>query len=429
MKVKHKPFEERFDIKVKIGHPSALENTVRSIFEEALKKIDNSQDYRLLNNVWLNTTSGTRFELDLLLLYKEAPLAIIEVKRRLEDFTIKSTSRFGQYCKILGSGFCFVCDCENFILFKDEDGLNEISHEKLIPDNVSQAITGTLHSIENNFENLSDDDVRSVFKRIISESQIDEKAKDDLKDIIASACFVSFDNSTFIIDESTERHFFLKLLGDTANKVCRYTSVPSIYRTINDKEQSMCSIVCMNDTSELHYAASLIGYEALEFRREGNSCYILSCADKRKKDDLTMWRLYGDDGRGVNIEYDVDKHFIDSYSSFSMAPVSYADKYGVDRRLDLIKNLLGVTIGGAKLSLSQWGIWQHFFKPYEYHDEAEIRLLFWNQCDLNDAEEHAEEPGNYPTFKRKWIFESTYEVVAPIACFKIAPAPSNFPLR
>lgn len=427
-------FEERYNIivpnKGKGSFCSKIENRVYDVFERAISELNNKDDFRLLHNLRFKTSSSRLFEIDILLLFKESPLAIIEVKKNLIDFRPELKDIFSHYCKMLNAQYCFVCSGDLFNLYKAADNtLNEIRNgERLSPANIYNFLNDNESDKGLIFENLTDEQIIEHLNEIITDSHVDDKIKQSLKDIISQSVVCSFDNSSYFIDQSLEREFFLTLLGKVPSKICRYTSLASIFRTLNDKEQSMCSIVCMNDRSEIEYASKKIGYETLVNRGDANNCYILSCAHFSKKDNLTMWRLYGDDGEGVNIEYEVDKSLLYSYSSFAIAPISYADKNGLDPNLELVKNLLDANIGGAKFQLNEWSIWQHFFKPYEYRDESEIRLLFWDEPHYNEDEKKEEVPGKNPEFKRKWILESSYGVVAPIVCFKIAPNPSSFPL-
>ncbi len=58
-----------------------------------------------------------------------------------------------------------------------------------------------------------------------------------------------------------ERLFFCSLLGSTSGtpkRLCRYTSLASLFRTLSEKQQSMCSTVCMNDKTENDYAQKFI---------------------------------------------------------------------------------------------------------------------------------------------------------------------------
>lgn len=208
--------------------------------------------------------------------------------------------------------------------------------------------------------------------------------------------------------------------------ICRYTSLYSLYRTINEQSQSMCSIVCMNDKTETDYVTNWVGNNnsSLFTSKEANGCYILSCCEQSQSDDLTFWRLYGDDGNGVCINYKVNK---DILHPFILAPVCYAMGNGNHPELDFIKDLLNTQIHHRRLVLHRFQVWKHFFKPYEYSIEKEIRLLF--QCNCQSCEPDELSIPNLPSFKRKWIYNDTYNILAPIVTFGIKSSDDIFPLE
>ena len=65
----------------------------------------------------------------------------------------------------------------------------------------------------------------------------------------------------FMLTPQYERLFFCSLLGSTSGtpkRLCRYTNLVSLFRTLSEKQQSMCSTVCMNDKTENDYAQKFI---------------------------------------------------------------------------------------------------------------------------------------------------------------------------
>lgn len=127
--------------------------------------------------------------------------------------------------------------------------------------------------------------------------------------------------------------------------------------------------------------------------------------DEKKYDDLTMWRLYGDNTKGVNILYNLDKKKL---KDFKLYNIDYAEKVGVHPTLDLIGELMSLKIENLTFKLRKWNEWKHFFKPYEYKDEMEIRLLYNKQDKPVD----------------KWILTGDYQIVCPLVEIKLR----NFPL-
>ena len=56
--------------------------------------------------------------------------------------------------------------------------------------------------------------------------------------------------------------------------------------------------------------------------------------------------------------------------------MSYSKKNGANVILNYIVSLLKEDIAERDFCLNRWSIWQHFFKPYSFHKEKEVRLLF-----------------------------------------------------
>ena len=183
--------------------------------------------------------------------------------------------------------------------------------------------------------------------------------------------------------------------------VCRYTSLNSLFLTIKNGTQVMCSITCMNDKGETSYADKYVGFGAFantsKSIEENNDCFILSCCNIGMKDNLTMWRLYGDDGKGVCLEYDVDLAKVDN-KFFFFAPVSYGEAMNIHPTLDFIRDIRHWNENGWSFNLKRWYIWKHFFKSHLFKEENEVRLLYlWTPEETDNTE---------------WILDSTNSIVS-----------------
>ena len=122
--------------------------------------------------------------------------------------------------------------------------------------------------------------------------------------------------------------------------------------------------------------------------------------------------------QGACIKYTI----LDDYKSpnFYIGPISYASKNGINPKLDFIIKVLKTKIKGKSIRFKNLGIWQHFFKPYEYKDEKEIRLLFCN-VKQNDSTTN-------PVIKPNWDLNDTYSIVFPHVDFDIEKTSNKFPL-
>ena len=221
-------------------------------------------------------------------------------------------------------------------------------------------------------------------------------------------------NASMWLNEDAEDDFFKILLQksdseDDSKHVCRYTSLNSLFLAMKGGNHVMCSITCMNDKGETSYADKYVGYGAFSNSsksiKENNDCFILSCCNKDMVDNLTMWRLYGNNGKGVCMEYDVDLSKIDN-KEFFFAPVSYGKERNEHPALEFIKKIRQWKKRGWCFELKRWYIWKHFFKSYLFKEEQEVRLLFiWTEKCKDEVE---------------WIMDSTNSIASRICLFPIS---------
>ena len=142
--------------------------------------------------------------------------------------------------------------------------------------------------------------------------------------------------------------------------------------------------------------------------------------------DFTMIRLYGDNAKGVCLEYKIEKPLS---PKFFLAPVNYAKDETCHPELDLLRDLMNEEINNRKIVFKRLYIWEHFFKSYEYKDEKEIRLLYISKVDDNERDDYGDT--QEPPFKRKWIYDEKYGIISPIVTFDITnntPEKDRFPL-
>ena len=85
-----------------------------------------------------------------------------------------------------------------------------------------------------------------------------------------------------------------------------------------------------------------------------------------------MWRLYGEDAKGVAINFKVE----DIPSDFYLAHVSYADKNGSHPKLSLLVEMTRILSDKCFFRFQSLYKWRYFFKPYAYGVENEVRLLY-----------------------------------------------------
>lgn len=265
---------------------------------------------------------------------------------------------------------------------------------------------------------FSPTEVAAEFSSFMSDELVDELNDDQITRIqsLFTEENLNYDekSTSMWLDGDAEDGLFMILLQkldseDDSKHVCRYTSLNSLFLTMKGGNHVMCSITCMNDKGETSYADKYVGYGAFSNSsksiKENNDCFILSCCNKDMIDNLTMWRLYGNDGKGVCMEYDVDLSKIDN-KEFFYAPVSYGKVMNEHPALDYIKKIRQWKKRGWCFELKRWYIWKHFFKSYLFKEEKEVRLLFiWTEKSLDRVE---------------WIMDSTNNIASRICLFPIS---------
>lgn len=180
--------------------------------------------------------------------------------------------------------------------------------------------------------------------------------------------------------EELENDFFQNLLGRTVDgELCRYTSLENLFMILDTQKQNMCCVVCMNDKCELNYVDDKISIQYQSVPDDPNNCFIMSLLPIGHEDELTYWRLYGDDASGACIVYQVNQKMLRGLDScFYLAKVSYEKDDDTHPELDFIKELVDGTFSkeGKCFTFRNWHIWKHFFKSKHFAVEDEIRLLF-----------------------------------------------------
>lgn len=222
-----------------------------------------------------------------------------------------------------------------------------------------------------------------------AESRIEEKIK--------------FAPTTYSLDYEDEERLFNILYATTKpiDSVCRYTSLRSLMLMLAHKTTRLNGLAGMNDKSEsLFLQEQLYGHQ--EIKDDINHSYIMSCSDSSLIDNLDMWRMYAEDGKGVCLIYDVEYPIP---SEFTWAPVLYdyakTTKKRSNYKFTFLKDIVRLF---AKHNLTfqfkQFKKWQTFTKSGDYCNEQEIRLLHITK----EGEEHPAD---------RWMLTDKNSIVTP----------------
>ena len=134
----------------------------------------------------------------------------------------------------------------------------------------------------------------------------------------------------------------------------------------------------------------------------------MSCCED-KKDDLTQWRLYGDDGKGVCLKFKLKE----KSNSFIFRKIKYLSKDSdqIEKLNDLVEFIYDLT--GYTFVFNTLHEWCHFIKPEDYKVESEVRLLYKLSGNKDDEKISG------------WIFTNGTNIITPYKEFKL----DEFPLE
>ena len=241
--------------------------------------------------------------------------------------------------------------------------------------------------------------LNSTYKEFEDEKKIDiPDIKTFIYNLTLNDCIQSDGNISFTEDK--ERQFIGWLLGHYHNdSLCRYTSMAGLFRTIESQKHSMVCLIGMNDKGETDYVKNYTarnGHNNLYSTsiNKLNNLFILSCCNEQKEDNLTMFRLYGDDSRGVCLKYGI-KDLV-NFKEFFIAPVSYANPDGRHPKLDFLIDVSKI------VTFRHLDAWLHFFKSYDYQVEEEVRVIYELKGKIRN---------------KKWINISSYGIICPVVEF------------
>lgn len=354
---------------------------------------------------------------DLAILRMKKVVALIETKRGAQMWTINPRIIDSYHHKRLmlgakyfvvtdGDDYCILSEGVNkFIILKGEDFIQNITN-----DYPMESVAKTSLEIANTIVELA-----SKFSLVATQTFL--KRTPELFISNPTTATISFSSVDF------EDKFFKSLLYPIhMNELCRFTSLDRLFEMIKHEQQTMCNLVCMNDRSEGLYADKKVFGRHMSVNEqsfaESDCCYILSLMDKSKADDLTMWRLYGNDAKGACLLYKITSPELKkkpSNNNFFLAKVSYGrlvDNVELHPQLSFLHDLVNTASFGPGWSFvfQRWGIWKHFFKSYLFADEKEIRLLLFDE----------EVKG-----QSVWIKNPVSQIVTKMKVFNI----QNFPLK
>lgn len=183
------------------------------------------------------------------------------------------------------------------------------------------------------------------------------------------------DFSLAYLDKTFEDLFFKKLIGIGSSKIHHYTSFQALIQILQNRKIRLSSIAGLNDRDELHYFDVESNHEIKDeyhYKRieACNHRFLLSCS--YLQDDLNQWRLYGNDGCGVSIEFKIADDISDF---FYIGKILYGNQIIQDLN-EFIENVYQEY--NVAFVFNRFSIWKHFFKSKDWSYEKEVRILYSN---------------------------------------------------
>jgi hypothetical protein len=394
-----------------------------NVFPQLKLTVDLNMTFTFISN---RAEDYRKLEFDLLVHKNGRPFIIVEIKSRtfveeIKDNTLISIA--APALKLTNASFYLFTDGNQFKLI---DGTEFFNFSKIPKEGISDLFKRAPEFVEitKNKQYLFDT-LKNGFIEIGLgdkwESVYGNFKPEDVFDFDENNSVYYFKGNPFDLD-GLENIFFQSLLPEfTETTIFRYTTVSSLESMLKFNTFRMSGIVGMNDPTEVDYVDYLVyGWRqpldewTPEKVEEINSVFITSCSEKEKEDDLTLWRLYGDDSKGVSLKLKVNNDCIKQ--NMIVAKVSYGEKDGTHKQIDLIKKLAVEfnQFTSARFEFKTYHIWKHFFKPYQYEVEKEVRLLYIKNDDIKPI-------------KEDWVITFGDKIFNPIVDFKLNA--KGFPLE
>lgn len=285
-------------------------------------------------------------------------IAIVEIKNNLQNksYFDSAKNQCIDYILTFHIPFVILADENIFYLFDEEnltpheyslENIKQIFDEYISPSNTKKR--NVLNYLKETFpqENLVDESINAEGKSI----SLPEHLESSIKDLILSE-------------------------EPLPTNICRYVSLETAFSIVANKAIRMNCIVGMNDSSEVNFVGkTFYGPEYLnsipDEKDKINDIYILSCSSIEMKDDLTQWRLYADDAKGVCLIFEVNK----PQYRYDVRKITYIDP---EKENDSFFGKIRELASKNNIIFKNFHTWCHFLKPKDYKIESEVRVLYEN---------------------------------------------------
>ena len=354
-----------------------VENYIRRELESYLKV---EEGYTIHTDLkWGTTSRGCHF--DLVVEKHNFMVAVFEIKHNLRGVEIAKGSLLNYVMS--------KTPAKIFVIYNEEEKQYSLFEKDSTKENSLTSIRDVVEKITN----ISKDDQTRL--------KVEEtNAKNDLK---------FYECTEKILDPE----FCRKELGNSFadNTICRYSSLESLFCTLKYKTLRMNGLPGMNDKTEglfawnlLNKLDSMANEEGRRRKRDINNAFIVSFSKENNIDQLDMWRLYGDDAKGVCCVYSVQKERIKD--RFFLHNIKYIESNVEtddirDAHLNSLRNYHKQHNELTYLDLSPTIF---FYKSKDFEKEEEVRLLVDNK--KTSAYKSIQ-------YKREWVLTNANNIPNP----------------
>ena len=185
---------------------------------------------------------------------------------------------------------------------------------------------------------------------------------------------IYFDDNKYTLKKEIERDLVNEVFQwkNVYEHIYRYTSLNTAFEILKKGRIKLFGIAGMNDASEPNYIEEILYQSGIQTSNaEKNKIFIMSCSIG-KEDDLTQWRLYGDDAKGACLTF----RTVRKKGGFVVRKIKYIGQNSkpIQKLIKLIKYVEDLT--EYMLVFNTIHEWCHFIKPKDYEVESEVRLLY-----------------------------------------------------
>jgi hypothetical protein len=175
------------------------------------------------------------------------------------------------------------------------------------------------------------------------------------------------------------------------NRFVHYTSIDALFSILTSQELRLYNCNNLNDDFELTNSLEKLGFEMVkeDMKKFRNEFFVFSANEvlnDENIEDFNLWRLYGDNGNGVAIEFEI-LNSEDSWDNVFYGKVSYG---AFNNSYDEMKSFVGFHQEFNK----KYGLFNNIpsiipaiafhFKDEIWNVENEIRLIAHCSFDQND---------------------------------------------